>query len=672
MTNILLVEDEPLIAEEICQTLRPAGYKVIDGFNGAAPDEGVFASGVMELIDRSAISMVLMDINLAGKYDGVELGRRIREKNNIPVIFITGYSDAATLRRAVTISPSGYLVKPITGTQLLAQIQLTLQQARTGFKGQGQAESQSGLWHLTLEGNRTEASFNWLAPFGYDTEQVGGFEAFWRILHDADVAPLATFIRSCRSTDHIGNQLEFRILDAGKKERWILMKILRIETVNGSIHITALNFDITDQKQREMLLQYRATHDGLTDLYNRAHFMAELQRHAEVQKKPASYGVLFADLDKFKPVNDEYGHATGDRLLIEVAQRFKRAVKKKDIVARFGGDEFVFLIREIKDQEDLLKISRRILGSLADPIRIDDKSIQIGCSIGGATNIPYDKNPSLVLHDADVALYETKKNPQERFRMFEENAKSKVYARLMTAESLRNAVKQEQFTPYFRPIMALSDKPRIAGLKIEMNWNHPFHGSIPYASYQEAAEESGLIIPVTLRILEKALDSVRGSSPAQEHMLALAHLNRRLMLLRDWSSIIRMLSEQYTEAGVSLIFEVDESSFSRPTNLGALRNLQAAGVRFSLNVRHPPRPFQAIAAMPFDYVSLAAGDSDDLKQTRDFCTVMLEAGKTLFAYDLRPGTREDLRLLCRYYIPRRTFPLLATKQKTSQRAADNT
>ncbi len=671
MTNILLVEDEPLIAEEIRQTLKPAGFEVIEAFNAAAPDETALAAGVNNMISDSHAAIVLMDINLAGKFDGVEIGKRVREKTNVPVIFITGYSDAATLTRVINTRPSGYLVKPISGRQLLAQIELTLQQNGPGKSQNEHFEGQTGFWNLTLTDGKIGGTFGWLTQFRYLRDEIGSYDDFKKIVHPEDVKVLSDFLADCRSPEKAGTQIEYRLVNAEGHERWVLTKILKIETAGESVHVAAMNFDISNQKQKELRLHYRATHDSLTNLINRSCFMTELQDYASSQTKAASYAVLFADLDKFKPINDGYGHSVGDRLLFEVAQRFQRAVKKTDIVARFGGDEFVFLIKHLKNQKDIQKISHRILTSLADPVVLDERVLRVGCSLGGAINIPYNKKASLMLHDADVALYAAKKSHTEKFKLFEDNDRSRIFAQLMTSEALRNAVKQDQFVPYFRPIMRAA-KNQIAGISMETHWNHPVHGSIPFSEYRDAAEDSGLIVPVTLKVLEKALNRIRGSAAARKNDFVIFSLNRRLLLIRDWPALVSMASEQYTEAGLDLIFEIEEAAFSRPQNIEVLKHLRAAGMRFCLNLEALPGSYHTLAEMPFHFISFAASGDLNSGHAEKFRSRMNESGITVLARGVAVKDREKVGSLCNYYVSPREFPLMQAKKKYSIRAADTT
>lgn len=661
MTNILLVEDEPLIAEEIRQALGPAGYQVIEGFDTSARDETTFATGVSRKISQFHAVMVLMDINLAGKFDGVEIGKRIREKTNIPVIFITGYSDAATLTRAINIQPSGYLIKPISGRQLLAQIELTLQQNNPELNHQDLLDGDTGFWNLTLTSGKIGATFGWLTKFRYLRNEISNYDEFRKIVHPEDVAAVNNFLSACRGPEKIGAQIEYRLINAEGHERWILTKILRIDSTGPAIRIAAMNFDISDQKQKELRLHYRATHDSLTNLFNRASLMAELQRHATAQTRPGSYAVLFADLDKFKPINDQYGHAIGDRLLVEVAQRFQSAVKKTDIVARFGGDEFVFLIKSLKNKNDAVEISNRILNSLTNPVVIDDRILPIRCSLGGSINIPYNKKASLMLRDADVALYAAKKSHGEKFRLFEDDEKSGVYAQLMTVEALRNAVKQNQFVPYFNPIIPTT-KNEIAGIRMDAHWDHPVHGSIPFSEYQEAAEDSGLIVPITLRLLEKALNSLRGSAAAKENVFVITPLNRRLLLLRDWPALAGMASEQYTEAGLNLVFEIEETALQRPQIIETLKSLPATGMQFSLKLPGLPDSFHTIADIPVQSISYEMAEDFDSGRAATLCSRMNESDISVFARGVSLKDRGKFETVCNYIISSREFPLMQARK----------
>jgi diguanylate cyclase (GGDEF)-like protein/PAS domain S-box-containing protein len=197
--------------------------------------------------------------------------------------------------------------------------------------------------------------------------------------------------------------------------------IAPIRDDNGRIKGAVLVFqDITQRKQIEAELLRNAFYDSLTGLTNRALFLERLEQAFERSQRSDSYqfAVLFLDLDGFKTINDRFGHCVGDGLLIETARRLESCVRGCDTIGRFGGDEFVLLVEDIKDVTDAIHVAQRIQNSLKEPIAIDSQQLSTSASIGIALNcFPY-KEPSSMLKDADIAMYRAKAQGKGRYTIF--------------------------------------------------------------------------------------------------------------------------------------------------------------------------------------------------------------------------------------------------------------
>ncbi|HUY65122.1 MAG TPA: EAL domain-containing protein [Acidimicrobiales bacterium] len=269
--------------------------------------------------------------------------------------------------------------------------------------------------------------------------------------------------------------------------------------------------DITERKEFEEQLARHAFHDALTGLPNRRLFLDHLD-HAlrRSQRSEEVHAVLFADVDRFKIINDSLGHHAGDQLLIAIADRLKTAVRPGDMLARFGGDEFTLLLEAVATPEDSVACAQRILDRMREPIALPDgHEVVATVSIGIALTSP-DMSRDDVLHDADVAMYQAKaKGRGGYYEVFDVDAMGVRSAERIDLEAgLRHALERDELVVYYQPLVSTVDG-QVVGAEALVRWQHPTRGLLAPAHFIGLAEDTGLILPLGRIVLDRACRQAR-------------------------------------------------------------------------------------------------------------------------------------------------------------------
>jgi len=278
-----------------------------------------------------------------------------------------------------------------------------------------------------------------------------------------------------------------------------------IELAEQRIGAFGLYTDITERKNAERKLFHNAFHDALTGLPNRKLLNERLERDLRRARRRVDYqfALFFVDLDGFKEVNDNLGHAAGDFLLKETARRLEECLRPGDTVGRLGGDEFTVLLEDIQGPYDTARIAERILESLDRPVAIEDQEERISASIGIAMSSTGYERVEDLMRDADIAMYRAKARGKGCYEIFDNDMQQDEIARLQLEGEVERALDEEQMVLHYQPMVSLTTG-RAVGFEALVRWRHPEKGLVMPAELLPVCEASGLIVPLGLWVLRQA------------------------------------------------------------------------------------------------------------------------------------------------------------------------
>lgn len=369
-----------------------------------------------------------------------------------------------------------------------------------------------GIWDWNFHTNRVYFSDRWKSMLGYGENEIGTSVHEWfQRVHREDIHKLEKDLSDHLdgATPHFEN--EHRLLTKEGEYLWVLSRGIAIKDSQGHpLRIAGSLTDISNRKKTEEQLIHNAFYDPLTGLPNRALFMDRLRMAFAHQKRNKGYlfAILFLDLDRFKNINDSFGHLMGDELLIHVAKKLQAHIRPDDTIARFGGDEFVILLSDIRDEQDAALIAQRINAIFRDPFHLNEFELYVSVSIGIANSNHQYQQPEDILRDADTALYTAKSRGKSCCVVFDHSMHVNALDRLELEIDLRHAIDRGEFILFYQPIIHLEDR-RTIGFEALVRWRHPRRGLLMPLEFIPLAEETGLIIPLSVWIIREACRQLR-------------------------------------------------------------------------------------------------------------------------------------------------------------------
>ena len=429
-------------------------------------------------------------------------------------------------RKASTSSPSTDAVPEPVGADRAerddALIRLRESEERYALAARG---SNDGLWDWMVLDDRLYFSDRWKSMLGFENHEISDRLSEWfDRVHPDDLPQLQADIDLHLRGDTPHLESEYRIRMQDGSYHWMLCRGMAVSDSAGRRHrMAGSQTDITERKLAVEQLLENALHDSLTGLPNRRLFLDRLHGAASrASRHPgALFAVLYLDLDDFKPINDTFGHAIGDQLLVQVSRRLEHCLRPSDTVARvgdtlarLGGDEFTVLVEDMNDDSDAIRVARRIHEEVSRPFFIGGHEMSTTVSIGVAVNSGT-IDPEELLRDADAAMYRAKKEGKGRHEVCDASMHDRAVKRLQLEAALRHGVENGELRLHYQPIVSLASG-RPVGFEALLRWNHPERGLLEASEFLAAAQETDILKPLSNWVLQRACAQLGAWSDAPE------------------------------------------------------------------------------------------------------------------------------------------------------------
>jgi len=376
-----------------------------------------------------------------------------------------------------------------------------------------------------------------------------------------------------------------RLRRADGEKLWVELFLAPVRSEMGAVtHFVGVLNDVTYRKNAEARLNHLANHDALTGLPNR-NLLNDRLAHAIARRREDMAAVLFLDLDRFKLINDSYGHDVGDELLRAVAARLVGCLRDEDTVARLGGDEFVVLLEDLPGGDAAATIAGKVAGRLAEPLMIGGRELPVAASIGIALYPRDGRDAQDLLKNADTAMYRAKEAGRGGFCFFAGEMNAHALRRLTLENELRRALDGGELEVFYQPQVTM-DSGRLIGAEALVRWRHPLRGLVSPIDFIPVAEETGLIVALGEQVLRIACRQIadwqrRGLPP----LTVAVNLSPRQFRQADLVTVIAAIIAETGVDPARLELEITESAAMQnaDSTVAALQRLRAMGVSLAID-----------------------------------------------------------------------------------------
>ncbi|QDQ25919.1 EAL domain-containing protein [Chitinimonas arctica] len=518
--NVLVVDDSEDDALLNILALRRQGF-VIEYKRVDTPE------AMRAAMDGSAWDLILSDYSMP-HFSAQEALKVFREHSQlIPFIVVTGTIGEESAVAMMKAGVNDFILK--THLKRLASVverelretgnrrakreaELALRESQERYELAIRGAN-DGLWDWNIRDDSIYFSPRWKTMLGYEEEELADpLPETWLMLAHPDESEglrVQLIQHLKRETPHF--EAEHRMRHKDGSWRWMLTRgMAMIDPDTGlAFRMAGSLTDITERKRAEEQMLYDALHDNLTGLANRAMFTDFLGFALGHATRDPEYlcAVLCLNLERFRYINDSFGHATGDRILRVTAERLAQVQRPGDVVARFGGDEFAILLDAIADPAEAMRFTEAMLTELAKPIDLEGHEVYPGARVGIALSSGGYAHPEEMIRDADTAMHRAKQRGRGKMEVFDRAMQGTMLRALKMEQEMRRALAAHEFLPYFQPIVDL-ESGRIAAFEALVRWQQPGGQLISPAEFIPLAEEIGLINQLGRQMLETSAQQI--------------------------------------------------------------------------------------------------------------------------------------------------------------------
>jgi diguanylate cyclase (GGDEF)-like protein/PAS domain S-box-containing protein len=603
--RLLIVDDEANFRSGLRLLLMSEGREILECATGKE---------AVTILTSQEIDLVLLDINLPD-ISGLEVMEWI--SNNLIATCVIMVSADAHIDSAISATRSGavdFVRKPEELDTIEHKVANTLHRRSlvqrhalmTARLEQSErlhrflVESSPDLiYTLDREGRFIFINGRVESLLGYTRDELIG-NYYSLIVHAEDLEQAVFAFTERRGGDRATSNIEVRLKckDTSYRHfesRYIVAMLSAIgiydspnneEQTQRFIGTYGVARDVTESKRAEETISFQSLHDHLTLLPNRKLFKDRLElAMAQTLRKGGLIGVMFIDLDRFKLVNDTYGHAEGDELLIRVAQRLLKCTRTTDTLARQGGDEFTILLPDLVHVENATLIAGKILEAFTIPFIVAGQEYRASASIGISV-FPHDGDSAdLLLKHADIAMYKVKASGKNNFAFFTGEMNSGYLERISLENELRLAILNAEFELHYQPQIHVATN-RIVGVEALIRWRHPLHGLLDPGCFIDLAEELGLISAITDWVLEEACSQlVRWRAMGLKELRIAVNVSPQEFNNDDVVERIVSRLNKYNLPEDALDVEITENLLMHDDSgvIEKLRRLRERGIRISID-----------------------------------------------------------------------------------------
>jgi diguanylate cyclase (GGDEF)-like protein/PAS domain S-box-containing protein len=510
---VLLVDDNADLLESLHQLVAVHGYR---------PDRALGGQQALQMLASKRYDVVLLDL-IMPEVSGHDLLDYAAERGfDTKLIVVSGDASFDGVQHALHCGAFDYVRKPYDPGELVAALEMAMRQRRLELENlrmQARLRESEALhrfivnsspdlvYMLDRDGRFTFLNDRVEALLGMGREELLG-RHFTEIIEPDYLEEARNLFAERRTgrraTQNVELRLKCRRQPGGLRASqglsvWVELTAQGIyvdpneRVLEGFLGTYGTARNINERKQAQEVINFQAYHDLLTHLPNRALLKDRLALAiAQANRSQRRLAVMFLDLDRFKVVNDTLGHSMGDRLLKAVADRLQSCLRGGDTLSRFGGDEFMLLLPEVRTRDDVAVIANKILQQLHAPFVIDGHDLFLGASIGIAMYPEAGTNEETLIQNADIAMYHVKGRSKNGFQFFSEEMNHHLSTRLTLERELRDALASDELVVFYQPQVTLADGA-INGVEALVRWQHPSRGLLEPAVFLPLAVETGLI-----------------------------------------------------------------------------------------------------------------------------------------------------------------------------------